>query len=136
MLTFENTQREIILPNPDYHIYLTIRGFKNVLFKEGNIDEQWIYGSYVEIKVLQPDLNKIYFQEKLKNGLNVEFSKRAMDNKDLFEWIFYQDSLKILFDEFSLQTIQINKKWLKSASKNKKIGNYFKKVSEIYEKCK
>ena len=136
MLTFENTKREIILPNPDYHIYLTIRGFKNVLFKEGNIDEQWIYGSYVEIKVLQPDLNKIYFQEKLKNGLNVEFSKRAMDNKDLFEWIFYQDSLKILFDEFSLQTIQINKKWLKSASKNKKIGNYFKKVSEIYEKCK
>ena len=59
-----------------------------------------------------------------------------MDNKDLFEWIFYQDSLKILFDEFSLQTIQINKKWLKSASKNKKIGNSFKKVSEIYEKCK
>ena len=136
MLTFENTQREIKLPNPDYHIYLTIRGFKNILFKEGNIDEQWIYGSYVEIKVLQPDLNKIYFQEKLKNGLNIEFSKRAMENKDLFEWIFYQDSLKMLFDEFSLQTIQVDKKWLKSASKNKKIGKSFKIIGDIYEKCK
>ena len=32
MLRFENTQREIKLPDPDYHIDLTIRGFKNVLF--------------------------------------------------------------------------------------------------------
>ena len=51
MLTFENSQREIELPDPDYHIHLIIRGFKNILFKEGNIDEQWIYGSYIKIKL-------------------------------------------------------------------------------------
>lgn len=136
MLTFENTQREIKLPNPDYHIHLTIRGFKSVLFKEGAIDEQWIYGSYVKIQLIQPDLDKIYFEEKFKNGLNVEFSKRATKNKSSFEWIFYLDSLKILFDEFSKQTIKIDKKWLKSSSDNKKIKKSFKKISEIYEKCK
>ena len=136
MLTFENTQREIKLPNPDYHIHLTVRGFKSVLFKEGAIDEQWIYGSYVKIQLIQPDLDKIYFEEKFKNGLNVEFSKRATKNKNSFEWIFYLDSLKILFDEFSKQTIKIDKKWLKSSSDNKKIKKSFKKISEIYEKCK
>jgi len=136
MLTFENTQREIKLPNPDYHIHLTVRGFKSVLFKEGTIDEQWIYGSYVKIQLIQPDLDKIYFEEKFKNGLNVEFSKRATKNKNSFEWIFYLDSLKILFDEFSKQTIKIDKKWLKSSSDNKKIKKSFKKISEIYEKCK
>ncbi len=136
MLKLENSTREIKLPNPDYHIHLTIRGFKSVLFNEGNIDEQWIYGSYVKIKLIQPDLDKIYFDEKFKNGLNVEFSKRSTKNKDSFEWIFYLDSLKLLFDNFSKQTIEIDKKWLKNSNDNKKIKKEFKKLNDIYEKCK
>tara|TARA_B100000953_G_scaffold281702_1_gene259335 strand:- start:303 stop:1454 length:1152 start_codon:yes stop_codon:yes gene_type:complete len=136
MLTFENTQREIKLPNPDYHIHLTIRGFKSVLFNESNIDEQWIYGSYINIKFFQPELNKTYFEEKFKNGLNVEFSKRATTNKESFEWIFYVDSLKFLFDNLSKQTIEVDKKWLKSSNDNKKISKEFKRLNEIYESCK
>ncbi len=134
-LTFENSSRDIKLPSPDYHIYLTIRGFKSILFDEGNIDEQWIYGSYVRIQVIQPDLDKIYFDEKFKNGLNVEFSKRSTKNKGSFEWIFYLDSLKILFDNFSKQTIKLDKKWLKSSNDNKKIKKSFKKLNEIYDTC-
>ena len=136
MLTFENSQREIELPDPDYHIHLTIRGFKNILFKEGNIDEQWIYGSYIKIKFLQPDLDKIYFEEKFKNALNVEFSKRSTNNKESFEWIFYLDSLKFLFDKFSKQTVEIDKKWLKSSNDNKKVKKLFKALNKIYESCK
>jgi hypothetical protein len=136
MLTFANSQREIELPDPDYHIHLVIRGFKNILFKEGNIDEQWIYGSYIKIKFLQPDLDKIYFEEKFKNALNVEFSKRSTNNKESFEWIFYLDSLKFLFDKFSKQTVEIDKKWLKSSNDNKKVKKMFKVLNKIYEKCK
>jgi len=136
MLTFENSQREIELPDPDYHIHLTIRGFKNILFKEGNIDEQWIYGSYIKIKFLQPDLDKIYFEEKFKNALNVEFSKRSTKNKESFEWIFYLDSLKFLFDKFSKQTVEIDKKWLKSSNDNKKVKKKFKALNKVYESCK
>jgi len=136
MLTFANSQREIELPDPDYHIHLIIRGFKNILFKEGNIDEQWIYGSYIKIKFLQPDLDKIYFEEKFKNALNVEFSKRSTNNKESFEWIFYLDSLKFLFDKFSQQTVEIDKKWLKSSNDNKKVKKMFKVLNKIYEKCK
>ena len=55
---------------------------------------------------------------------------------DSFEWIFFIDSLKILFDNFSKQTVVIDKKWLKSASKNKKINKSFKELVKIYEKCK
>lgn len=136
MIKFENSSREIKLPDPDYHIHLTIRGFKSILFDEGNIDEQWIYGSYVNIKLIQPDLDKIYFDEKFKNGFNVEFSKRSTNNKESFEWIFYLDSLKILFDSFSKQTIKLDKKWLKNANDSKKIKKSFKQLNEIYEKCK
>ncbi len=136
MLTFENSQREIELPDPDYHVHLIIRGFKNILFKKGNIDEQWIYGSYIKIKFLQPDLDKIYFEEKFKNALNVEFSKRSTKNKESFEWIFYLDSLKFLFDKFSQQTVEIDKKWLKSSNDNKKVKKLFKALNKIYESCK
>ena len=139
MLRFENTQREIKLPNPDFHIHLTIRGFKNVLFKEGNIDEQWIYGSYTNIKIIQPELDenqKITMDEKFKHGLNIEMSKRSMENKESFEWIFFNDSLKMLFDNFSKQTVEIDKKWLKSANDNKKIKKLFEDLKSIYDSCK
>ena len=140
MLRFENTQREIKLPDPDYHIHLTIRGFKNILYKEGNIDEQWIYGSYVNIKIIQPDQPddnlKIKMDEKFKNGLNVELSKRSLKNKESFEWIFFNDSLKVLFDNFSKQTLEFDKKWIKSSNESKKIKKIFKDLKEIYESCK
>ena len=139
MLRFENTQREIKLPNPDFHMHLTIRGFKNVLFKEGNIDEQWIYGSYTNIKIMQPDLDesqKVKMDEKFKHGLNIEMSKRSMENKESFEWIFFNDSLKMLFDNFSKQTVEIDKKWLKSANDNKKIKKLFEDLKSIYDSCK
>ena len=140
MLRFENTQREIKLPDPDYHIDLTIRGFKNVLFKEGNIDEQWIYGSYINIKIIQPDNPddnlKIKMNEKFKHGLNVELSKRSLENKETFEWIFFNDSLKLLFDNFSKQTVEFDKKWIKSSNDNKKIKRSFEVLKSIYESCK
>ena len=140
MLRFENSQREINLPSPDYHIHLTIRGFKSVLFKESNINEQWIYGSYTNIKILQPDYpdeqKRIKMDEKFKSGLNVELSKRSLDNKQSFEWIFYNDSLKVLFDNFSKQTVELDKKWLKSSNGNKKISKTFKEIKEIYDRCK
>ena len=140
MLRFENTQREIKLPDPDYHIDLTIRGFKNVLFKEGNIDEQWIYGSYINIKIIQPDNPddnlKIKMNEKFKHGLNVELSKRSLENKETFEWIFFNDSLKLLFDNFSKQTVEFDKKWIKSSNDNKKIKKSFDVLKSIYESCK
>jgi len=140
MLRFENSQRQINLPNPDYHIHLTIRGFKSILFKESNIDEQWIYGSYTNIKILQPDYpdenKKIKMDEKFKNGLNIEMSKRSLNNKESFEWIFFNDSLKVLFDNFSKQTVAIDKKWLKSSNENKKISKIFKDLKEVYDSCK
>ena len=135
-LTYQDVTKDIKIPSPDYHIHLTIRGFKSVLFKESNIDSQWIYGSYVNVKIIQPEMEKTYFDENVKNAINIEFSKRSIDNKSSFEWIFFNDSLKMLFDKFSLQTFKLDKKWLKSASKNKKISKNFKKLNEIYTKCK
>ena len=140
MLTYENTQREIKLPNPDYHVHLTIRGFKSVLFKESTINSQWIYGSFVNIKILQPEFpdedKQVKIDERFKHGKNVEFSNRSIKNKESFEWIFFNESLKLLFDNFSMQTVKIDKKWLKGSNDNKKISKKFKNLKNVYESCK
>lgn len=139
-LRFENTQRQISLPDPDYHVHLTLRGFKSILFKESNINQQWIYGSYVAIKIIQPDYpdekKKIKMDEQFKQGLNVEMSTRSIKNKDSFEWIFFNDSLKSLFDNFSQQTITLDKQWIKSSSENKNVAKIFNNIKEVYENCK
>ena len=59
-----------------------------------------------------------------------------MENKESFEWIFFNDSLKMLFDNFSKQTVEIDKKWLKSANDNKKIKKLFEDLKSIYDSCK
>jgi len=56
--------------------------------------------------------------------------------KENFEWIFFDDSLKMLFDNFSKQLLEFDKKWIKSANKNKDIGKLFKDLDKIYDRCK
>lgn len=46
--------------------------------------------------------------------------------KESFEWIFFNDSLKMLFDNFSKQLLELDKKWIKSANKNKDISKLLK----------
>ena len=59
-----------------------------------------------------------------------------MENKKSFEWIFINDSLKMLFDNFSKQSLELDKKWIKSANNNKDIGKQFKNLKNIYDSCK
>ena len=59
-----------------------------------------------------------------------------MENKESFEWIFFNESLKLLFDNFSMQTVKMDKKWLKSSNDNKKISKKFKNLKTVYESCK
>ena len=59
-----------------------------------------------------------------------------MENRESFEWIFFNESLKLLFDNFSMQTVKMDKKWLKSSNDNKKISKKFKNLKTVYESCK
>ena len=39
---------------------------------------------------------------------------------------FFNDSLKVLFDNFSKQTLEFDKKWIKSSNDNKKIEKFLR----------
>ena len=122
----------IKLPNPDYHIDINLKGFKKVLAKTSASEDLYLYGSFVDLKIFQPDLDKIYFNEGLRGVTKIKIPKDQMDVND---WRKYYYNLKKLFNNFSKNIIKQDKKWLKETTKNK-IKKDLKGLNSILVKVK
>lgn len=120
------------LPNPDFHINLRLKGFKKVLAKSSASEDLYLYGSFFNIKIFQPEINKIYFEEELRGVSEVKIPK---DQSEINHWRKYFYNIEIFFDNFSKNIIQHDNKWLKETSKNK-IKKKIKSLSEIISKVK
>ena len=108
------------IPDPQYEIDLTLRGFKKVEGDSTNIESAWIYGAYINLKVFQPLLGKVYIDEQFKNG-SAKRVPACQSLADIDDWPAFQDSLFYLFDKLT-----------KEFATEKK----FKPVKKILERCK
>src|SRR6056300_85542 len=91
------------LPNPDFHINLRLKGFKKVLAKSSASEDLYLYGSFFNIKIFQPEINKIYFEEELRGVSEV---KIPTNQSEINHWRKYFYNIEILFDEFSQNIIK------------------------------
>lgn len=133
-LRFVETDKiySIKLPNPDYHVYINLKGFKKVLAKTSDIENLFLYGSFFEIKIFQPDIDEIYFNETLRGVTKIKVPK---DQVDVNDWRKYYYNMEILFNNFSTNITKSDKKWLKEVSKNK-IKKSLKSLNSVIEKVK
>ena len=122
----------IELPNPDYYIDINLKGFKKVLAKTSASENLYLYGSFVNLKIFQPDLDKVYFNEQLRGVTNVKIPK---DQLNVNDWRKYYYNLKKLFNNFSKNIIKQDKKWMKIATKNK-IKKDLKVLNQVLNKVK
>ena len=122
----------INLANPDYHIHINLKGFKKVLAKSSASEDLYLYGSFVDLKIFQPDLDKIYFNEGLRGVTKIKIPK---DQTEVNDWRKYYYNLEILFNNFSKNIIKQDKKWLKETTKNK-IKKDLKNLKTLLEKVK
>tara|TARA_B100001173_G_C16007587_1_gene556271 strand:+ start:682 stop:1854 length:1173 start_codon:yes stop_codon:yes gene_type:complete len=122
----------IKLPNPDYHIDIDLKGFKKVLAKSSETEDLYLYGSFIDLKFSQPDLDKIYFNEALRGVTKIKIPK---DQTDVNDWRKYYYNLEILFNNFSKNIIKQDKKWMKEATKNK-IKKDLKSLNKVLNKLK
>ena len=122
----------INLANPDYHIHINLKGFKKVLAKSSASEDLYLYGSFVDLKIFQPDLDKIYFNEGLRGVTRIKIPK---GQTKLNDWRKYYYNLEILFNDFSKNIIKQDKKWMKKATKNK-IKKKLKNLNSVLEKVK
>ena len=127
-----DTIYDIKIPNPDYHINIDIRGFKKVLGQSTAVEDLYLYGSFINLEIYQPDLNKSYFNERLRGVTRVKIPKGQTDVND---WRKYYYNLEILFDNFTKNITSQNQKWMKETSKNK-IKKKLKNLKPIIEKLK
>ena len=123
---------DIKLPNPDYHIEINIKGFKKVLAQSTAVEDLYLYGSFVNFKIYQPELNKYYFDHTLRGVTQVKIPK---EQSDINDWRKYYYNLETLFDDFSKNIIKQDKKWLKKTTK-KKIKKEIKNLNLIMNKLK
>jgi len=106
------------IPEAQYEIDLTLRGFKKVKYDETKAATSWIYGAYINLKIFQPLLNKIYIDEKFNNGATKIV---PIVQKNIYDWPAFQESLFVLFDKLT-----------KEFSTKKK----YKSINKILERCK
>ncbi|MDA9744504.1 hypothetical protein N9U84_01990 [Candidatus Pelagibacter sp.] len=122
----------IQLPDPDYHINLNLKGFKKVLAKTSDVEDLFLYGSFLDLKILQPDLNKVYFDHSLRGVTKIKIPKGQTEIND---WRKYYYNMEILFDNFSKNIIKQDKKWLKETTKNN-IKKDLKNLKQLIDKVK
>jgi len=120
------------LPNPDFHINLRLKGFKKVLAKSSPSENLYVYGSFFDIKIYQPEIDQVYFDEALRGVTDI---KIPTNQSEINHWRKYFYNIEILFDDFSQNIIKQDSDWLKKTSK-KKIKKELKNLNEIIVKVK
>ena len=121
------------IPEADYIVDLELPKLLKMKFSENNVGTSWIYGSYINFKLLEPLSGKIYADMKIKNGVTKETPAAQTYVED---WPVYQESLFVLFDKLTKEITKPTSKWAKSHTSSEGSVEQLKKVKEIIEKCK
>lgn len=123
---------QLKIPDEDYSIDISIKGFKKVEASKTNVATVFIYGAFTEISVSEPMSGKNYFMSPVKLGASktVPISQANTD-----DWAAMNETLIQLFDEFTSQITIRNKDWQSShlgSNKTKELES----LHTLIEKCK
>ena len=75
------------IPTSSYGIDLTLRKLTKEFYKEGVGDNAFLYGAYTTVKIYDPDLGKIYWEQKVKYGAvkNIPKLQKTTDDYSVFD---------------------------------------------------
>ena len=124
---------DIQLPKPDFNINLFIRGFKKVEAEKSDVSTVYLFGSFVRIEVVQPDLNKVYFDENIKNANQIKIPN-SIENID--DWRKFYISTVVLFDEFSENISNPDEKWAKKSLSKNDYKDSLQSLHKVLEKVR
>jgi hypothetical protein len=97
------------LPEPDYRIHLTARGFKKVEVDSDASEIGFAYASYFHVSIDQPLREKPYLDGDYKFAVS-KVVPRAVAKTD--DWAAYQESMLSLIDGLTKQFATIDPNWL------------------------
>jgi hypothetical protein len=122
------------IPPPDYVIDLTVREFKKSSV-DNKVYDAYLYGAFITMKVLQPDLNNIKLESKFNyiDGIQVPKNYKLKIEDDWPSWIGAQ---KKLFEILSKQISIKDEKELANLTKTPDIKEQLKRFEDVINECK
>lgn len=103
---------QLKIPEADYSISLAVAGFKKVEQGHNNVSKGYLYGAFVDLAVTEPLSGKVFFSQRIKQGA-VESVPVTQANTD--DWAAASDTLRLLFNNFTLALSNPAEKWSASA---------------------
>jgi hypothetical protein len=128
-----DTDYSLQFPKPDWEISLALTGVKKVKYAENAAGASFVYGSYVTVRIAQPDGLNPVLDAQFKNGevKEVPANQTTMDNLPA-----YNDSIRGLFDKLAEVFGGQNLPWLKNAAVTPNIDKEIVATRGLLQKCK
>ena len=122
----------ISLPKPDFFIELGISNFRKGIAETSDVSDIWQYGSAITVKIYEPDLNKIYLNDRLVRVANVKRAKGT----DINHWGKFYFNNQILLEEFAINISKQNRDWVSSTSEKREFSDQLNEVNKLLEKVR
>ena len=124
---------QLAIPEPDYAVHLTVRGFKKVKLDQTAAETAWAYGSYIHVRIDQPELAKTYLDTDFKFAPVKKVPTGEVVEKD---WPAYQESLLSLLDQLTKQVSMQDKAWTAQWATGDQATDQLEAVSKILARCR
>lgn len=122
----------ISLPKPDFFIELGISNFKKGIAETSDVSDIWQYGSAINIKIYEPDLNKIYLNDRLIRVTNIKRAKGT----DINHWGKFYYNNQILLEELAINISKQDRNWISSSSEKREFSDQLTDVNKLLEKVR
>ena len=131
---FGDTTYELKIPPPDYVIDLAVREFKKATV-DNKVYDAYVYGAFITLKVLQPDLNNVKVDSKFnyKDEIQVPKNYKLKIEDDWPSWIGAQ---KKLFEILAKQISIKDEKELANITNTQDIKEQLKRFEDVINECK
>lgn len=122
------------IPDADYEIHLNVAGFKKIEQSRSDVDALLLYGAFVDVDVLEPLSQKIYFSQQIRQG---ESRTIPVTQTSVDDWASSSDTLLSLFDNFTKAMSDPESSWLKSGiPDNKQAHDQFSALEGLIKSCR
>lgn len=125
---------ELTVPEADYTVNITLRGFSHQLGKSTNAQQLVVYGSYINMKLLQPFSNEVYCNQNFQNAY-VDSVVKGSPESISRDWFCFSTATSVLFDGLTKNLSSPDKKWSKMYGGEGALKQ-MKSANKIIEKCK
>jgi len=109
----DGTVFNLKIPEADYAFSVDLTGFKRIKSGESVAGASYIYGTYVDLKLVEPVSGRAYLDSKFKNG---EVKLVPVTQSEIDDFPAYADSVRGLFGKLTAVLGGKDDPWIKSAA--------------------